>query len=213
MAGSPLEKPSLRVRRPEPQPVPRLAGLLDAAESIFIAKGYHTATMNEVARAAGMSKKTVYALVESKAALFDALLAHHQDRFQFPDPLPGQTVNETLTADLLCLARFLLSDAQIAIVRLIMAEYTKSPELGRMFVQNRVTRAKAQLEDRLAALRGDSDVSDADVKELTAMLFGMTVGEFHLAVLVGFRAPPSRVALEKRVKRAVDIFLAGCCAR
>ncbi|OYV38447.1 MAG: TetR family transcriptional regulator, partial [Acidocella sp. 20-61-6] len=39
--------------------------LFDAAEDIFLLKGYHTATMSDVAKAAGMSKKTVYQLVES----------------------------------------------------------------------------------------------------------------------------------------------------
>ena len=44
------------------------------------------------------------------------------------------------------------------------------------------------------------------------MLFGMAIGEFHLGVLIGFHAPPTRQALEKRVRQAVDIFLAGCGA-
>ena len=41
------------------------------------------------------------------------------------------------------------------------------------------------------------------------MLFGMAIGEFHLSVLVGYRTVPSRQALEKRIRRAVDIFVAG----
>ena len=48
--------------------------LIAAAEDIFLAKGYHAATMNDVAKAAGMSKKTVYMMIESKAELFGALL-------------------------------------------------------------------------------------------------------------------------------------------
>jgi len=39
----------------------------------------------------------------------------------------------------------------------------------------------------------------------------MAVGEFHIGVLIGYRAPPSKPVLEHRVSRAVDIFLAGCC--
>jgi len=49
-----------------------------------------------------------------------------------------------------------------------------------------------------------------DVREMSAMLFGMAIGEFHLGVLIGFRTAPSKAALEARVRRAVDIFLAGC---
>ena len=52
----------------------RMLQLITAAEDIFLAKGYHTATMSDVAKAAGMSKKTVYTMIESKAELFGALL-------------------------------------------------------------------------------------------------------------------------------------------
>ena len=52
----------------------RMLQLIEAAEDIFLAKGYHAATMNDVAKAAGMSKKTVYTIIESKAELFGALL-------------------------------------------------------------------------------------------------------------------------------------------
>jgi hypothetical protein len=45
--------------------------------------------------------------------------------------------------------------------------------------------------------------------EISAMLFGMTIGEFHLGVLVGFRGPPSKSLLEKRIRDGVAIFLAG----
>jgi AcrR family transcriptional regulator len=193
----------------EPTVVPRLAALIGAAETIFLEKGYHAATMSDVARAAGMSKKTVYTMIESKDELFGALLAHHNAMLKFPEPEPGWTAREMLVANLLALGRFLLSPEQIAILRLIMAEYTHSPELGHMFVQNRVMKAKSKLEGCLGELGRGHGCSAAEVKEMAAMLFGMTIGEFHLRVLVGYRAAPSRPALEKRVRRAVDIFLGG----
>jgi hypothetical protein len=42
------------------------------------------------------------------------------------------------------------------------------------------------------------------------MLFGMAIGEFHIGVLIGFRPQPTKAMLENRIRRAVDIFLAGC---
>jgi hypothetical protein len=45
---------------------------------------------------------------------------------------------------------------------------------------------------------------------MSAMLFGMAIGEFHIAVLIGFRPPPSKAILESRIRKAVDIFTAGC---
>jgi len=189
----------------------RLAVLVTAAESVFLQKGYHAATMNDVAKAAGMSKKTIYELVDSKAELFFSILADHHEKIIFPAPKPGWTVADILTANLLALGRFLLEPAQVALLRLIMAEYTHSPDFGRLFMRSRLVKAKARLEDALASVAREQGVPAAQAKEGSAMLFGMALGEFHIGTLIGFRPPPSRQALEARIRRAVEIFLAGVC--
>ncbi len=188
---------------------PRLPRLMAAAESIFLAKGYHTATMTEVAKAAGMSKKTVYTLIDSKAELFAAILEHRQSLLVFPTPKPGWTLREALYANLLCVAHFLLSPEQIAILRLIMTEYTHSPDLGRVFHRARIAKAKSELESCLIDIVKDQAALAAAPKELAAMLIGMVIGDFHLGVLIGFQSSPSRPALERRVRQAVDIFVDG----
>ena len=80
--------------RPDPAEAAKLLQLIGAAEDIFLQKGYHTATMSDVAKAAGMSKKTVYQLIDSKAELFAVLLAHHQNLLNFPVPQPGWTAHK-----------------------------------------------------------------------------------------------------------------------
>src|SRR5579862_3700728 len=75
----------------------RLATLIAAAEGVFLQKGYHLATMNDVAQAAGMSKKTIYALVDSKIELFFAILADHHEKISFPEPALHWSVADTLT--------------------------------------------------------------------------------------------------------------------
>jgi AcrR family transcriptional regulator len=165
--------------------------------------------MDDVAQAAGMSKKTVYQLIHSKAELFLALLDHYQTRLNFPPPQPEWSEQRILVEHLLALARFILSPEQLAIIRLIMAEYTHSPDLSRVFHQSRFKKAKSRLEACLSDIAARQGAQFRDVSEASAMLFGMTLGEFHLSVLVGFRAPPSKTLLERRIRQGVAIFLAG----
>jgi AcrR family transcriptional regulator len=51
------------------------ARLMDAARKVFARRGYHAATLDEVAAAAGFTKGAVYARFASKAELMLALLA------------------------------------------------------------------------------------------------------------------------------------------
>ncbi len=201
-------------RTPEPRITPdeRLSALLEAAESVFLKKGYHLATMNDIAKAAGMSKKTIYAMVESKIGLFFSILADHHEKIALPAPEPDWSVADTLTAHLVTLGRFLLDPAQIALMRLMLAEYTHSSDFGRHFMRSKLVKAKERLEETLISITRAQGFSAADAKEFSAMLYGMALGEFQIGTLIGFRAPPSRAALEARARRAVDIFLAGCAA-
>ncbi len=203
-------RPARPAARREPLNSARMLKLIGAAEDIFLAKGYHAATMNDVAKAAGMSKKTVYQIIESKAELFTVLLAHYQSLLKFPTTQPSWSINDILVENLLCLGRFLLSSEQIAIIRLIMAEYTHSPDFGRSFHQKRVMKARFRLESCLLDIAGKDCMTLRDAREKSAILFGMALGEFHLGVLLGFHTAPSRPALERRIRRAVALFLAGC---
>ena len=64
------------VGRPEvPNPLAtRREQILDAATTVFAEKGFHRATIREVARAAGVADGTIYNYFENKAALLLGLL-------------------------------------------------------------------------------------------------------------------------------------------
>jgi len=187
----------------------KLLQLIEAAEDIFLAKGYHTATMSDVAKAAGMSKKTLYQLVESKAGLFAALLEYRQEKLVIPVTQDNWPLHEILEQNLLCLAQFLLSAQQISIIRLIMAEYTHGKDFGRVFHQKRVMKAKLLLENCLTEIGPPAYRKVDNIKEMAAMLFGMALGEFHLGVLIGFRPMPTKAVLTRRIRLAVALFLGG----
>lgn len=67
---APLEAPPLRQRRKETRP----QELLDAALTLFVEKGFAATRSEEVARAAGVSKGTLYLYYPSKEELFKAVV-------------------------------------------------------------------------------------------------------------------------------------------
>ena len=67
-----------RLSRAEQRDLTR-ARLLDAAEQVFIERGFHATSVDEVAEAAGFSKGAVYSNFESKDELFLAVLDRRVD--------------------------------------------------------------------------------------------------------------------------------------
>lgn len=54
--------------------------LMESASSVFVARGYHAAGMDEIAEAAGVSKPVLYQHFPSKLDLYMAVLTRHVDR-------------------------------------------------------------------------------------------------------------------------------------
>ena len=80
---------------PMPRAIPkdRFHDLVEAATSVFLEQGYRRTQMADVAARMGVAKGTVYLYVESKEALFDAVIRHadHREPLQLPDALPIPT--------------------------------------------------------------------------------------------------------------------------
>src|SRR4051795_10438927 len=53
--------------------------LLGAAQEVFVAQGYHSAAMDDIAERAGVSKPVLYQHFPSKLDLYLALLDQHAD--------------------------------------------------------------------------------------------------------------------------------------
>ena len=88
---------SFRARRGRPCQIAepeRRQLLLDAAESVFVELGYSSASMDDIAHRAGMSKKTLYRLFETKEALFAAVIGSAID----PDKCPECPLRKRVAA-------------------------------------------------------------------------------------------------------------------
>ncbi len=183
--------------------------LIAVAEAVFLEKGFHAATMDDIARRAGMSKKTIYQIFPGKTALFDVLLTERLSPLFVPIENDGRPPAEILIDFLDRVARIVLSAEQIALTRLMVAESQRSPEIGQAFERQGIGRGNSALERWLAARKADGSLAIESAEEASAMLFGMTICEFVLSRLVNKRAPPTEDEVRRRIRDGVTIFLAG----
>lgn len=148
----------------------KLQAILEAALDVFLEKGFAEARLEDVAARAGVAKGTIYLYVRSKQALFEALVhsgiggpieAVERNVLDFDGSAEDQ-----LRALFLFLRKEVLGTRRMEIVRLLLMEAGRFPELAEIYHREVVSRG-------LRMLRGIAER-------------GVARGEFHSDELARF---------------------------
>src|SRR5260370_1614091 len=110
--------------------------IADAARREFLAHGYVGANVDEIARNAGVSKKTLYRLIPAKADLFRASVTDRIATFILAvddAALAALDVGAALERLMIEYGKLTLSADTIAIQKLAIAEANRFPELAASF--------------------------------------------------------------------------------
>lgn len=204
-----------------PAPVrPRRAGqeekrrrIVEAARLIFTTVGYDSASMNDIASAARVSKPTLYVYFEHKEALFAALVDDLCNRVpECGTPLDAEGEIADLRAYLVNYARLLMlkltRPEHIAFLRMVIGAASKFPELGRMTYEAGPAVGQA----RLARLferetqRGRLKVDDTTFA--AQQFFAVTQGGALRKALFNVGTVPTEAEIRACVEPGVDMFLA-----
>jgi AcrR family transcriptional regulator len=126
----------------------RPAEILDAALTVFSARGFAAAKLDDVAKEAGVSKGTLYLYFESKEALFEAMA---MELMRVPVLAQLETIAkaETATEGLRQLVQFMtlmLDDPRrSALPKLIIAESAGFPELAKIWLKSVIQPVRKRL--------------------------------------------------------------------
>jgi AcrR family transcriptional regulator len=184
----------------------RRGQLVAIAGEMFLQKGYRATTMDDIAQCAGMSKKTVYQIFSAKSELFDALLTEWLAPFTIPVEADGQPPHEVLN-DVLCrLVNFALSERQISMTRLLIAEAPHSEDIAIALERQGIGRGKGALEQYLAAETARGTFSIDDPEDAANTLFFTAAGNFLFGLLLRTQPRPSVADVAARVKQTVTTF-------
>jgi TetR/AcrR family transcriptional regulator, mexJK operon transcriptional repressor len=181
--------------------------LLDLAKGAFAAEGLHRTTMDDVARLAGCSKKTIYKVFDSKEALFEAVLHSFHGTFlavQVKETLPPEAA---LRDFLLRIADVMLEDKALALQRIAVAEASRGFTVTRP--ESPDGKPIMALEIYLDKLERQGSHDFGGPQSGAKMLIGMALGAFHQHSLINMIPRIEQNELEAHVTRAVAIFLRG----
>jgi AcrR family transcriptional regulator len=216
-AGVPQRHAGTRGRPRRIEQAERREKLIEAAEQVFVETGYGAANVDDIARRAGMSKKTIYQIFDTKESLFAAVIAARRAALASTIATEGcaetDSPEKVLRHFLSGVARFVLAPRQAALYRLVIAESQRAPELAHAFYREGPTKARMALTQWLARQHEESVLHVPDAASAAGMLFSMVIAEPQMCLLIGESREPSEEAIQERVGRAVDTFLNGALPR
>ncbi|MGE4372193.1 MAG: TetR/AcrR family transcriptional regulator [Xanthobacter sp.] len=201
-----------RCRRGRPKLMPDEAQrdrIVEKARRLFLAHGYGRTTMDDVAAACRMSKRTLYRLFPGKMELFSAVLELHRRSML---ALPGCYDHLSLEEALATIFHADISPEddreRVALLRLVLVETRQFPELGEMLRQQGGDSSRSELARWLsvqnAAGRLCIDDADAMARLLMDMIFGAVLFKAD-----GELEWPGGAARGAHVRRCVRVFLHG----
>lgn len=185
--------------------------VVDGARRIFLRDGFDGASVDDIAREAGVSKATLYAYFPDKRLLFTEICSsecRRQTEAAEAEMDYSAPIDEILTFAATRIAGFLMSDFGRNMFRLVVAEGARFPDLARQFYEN----GPGLIHDRLVhhmrhmAAKGQLRIEDFD---LAADQFAqLCKAHIHEKLIFGLSDRIKPADVEKSIRGAVEMFMA-----
>ncbi len=186
--------------------------IIEGARAIFLAQGFDAASMNDIARAAGVSKGTLYVYFKHKEELFEAIVERECDAqaegiFDF-DP-NDRDVEAVLMRLGVAYVTFLCRPEKASAIRTVIAIADRMPEVGRKFYESGPALGMKQLADYLDAQMAAGFLAIDDVEVAAVQLMESYQAMLFKPMVFNFAPAPSKQQIERVVRVAVKTFLAA----
>jgi AcrR family transcriptional regulator len=187
--------------------------ILDGARAVFLRDGFDGASMNDIAKVAGVSKGTLYVYFQSKEALFEALVRHDKRQqaeqmcvWRSEDGDPND-VPAALGRVARSLLRIMIRPEHIAQVRMVMGVAPKFPQIGRAFYDAGPNYGQSRLIAYFDRQVAEGRLVIADTRRAATDFIQLAVGDFHKRLMFGIDETIDPNEIDASVAHAVDVFM------
>jgi AcrR family transcriptional regulator len=142
--------------------------VLEGARTVFLTHGFEGASVDDIARVAGVSKATLYSYFPDKRLLFmevARLECARQGEESIKHIDLSASPREVLSGAARHMLGFMLSEFGQRVFRICVAEADRFPDLGRQFYESGPMMVRERLKSYMAdaAARGELRVTDFDL--------------------------------------------------
>jgi AcrR family transcriptional regulator len=186
--------------------------IIEGAREAFLEQGFDAASMNDIARIAGVSKGTLYVYFQNKEQLFQAICseeceAQAESLFRL-DPTDAD-VEKTLTRVGIDFLTLVCRPEKASSARTVIAIAERMPEIGRAYYESGPARGIALLSDYLKSQVDQGVLAIEDCEIAAAQLIEAFGATLFKPLMFNFGKPPTPARIRYVVGIAVRAFLAA----
>ncbi len=195
----------------EPPKGRKVEQVLAGAHAVFMERGYEGASVDAIAKAAGVSKATLYSYYPDKRVLFAAVAqaaCEEQTRraLRFADE--DAPFDERLYKGCRSFMEFLYSPFGVQMYRTVVAESARFPEFGQRFWTTGPGMAHREMVKMFREAEADGHVKIDDYELAAETLTELCKTYLHPRVVLGVIDRASPDDLDRIARHAVQVFLA-----
>lgn len=182
--------------------------IIEAAHQMFLEHGYGASSMDGIAAAAQVSKRTVYSHFANKDELFRQIIHAFCGRMSNVDLQDNEDapIEIRLKQVGIQLIHIILHPEAMATLRIVMAEKDQFPSLAKAFWEAGPLENLNQIAATLAAA---PELEFDDPALAARQLAGTFKGPYFIASMLGVEPRPSEAEIEHHVDVAVERFVSA----
>ena len=189
--------------------------IIEGARKVFMDLGFDGASMGEIARAAGVSKGTLYVYFADKSRLFEAIveeeaLEQGKIRFNFD---PARDVTTTLTEFGQAYIAMICRPGGGSAIRTVMAIAERMPEVGRRYYENVLEQTISRLATYLDARVKLKELAIDDCQLAASQFMLMCQASLFLPFIFQAAPAPTPERIAQVIGSATRMFLTGYQAK
>jgi AcrR family transcriptional regulator len=185
--------------------------ILDGARAVFLEYGFDGASMGEIARAAGVSKGTLYVYFADKNSLFCEIVEQEslaQGMLSF-DFTPERDVEATLRVFGAAYIQLICNPRGASAIRTVMAIAERMPDVGRRYYERVIANTLQRFAGYLAIHVASGALRIDDCQLAAAQFMQMCQATLFLPFIFQASEPPSPARIAQVVDSATKMFLAA----
>jgi len=190
----------------------KVAQVLKGAQDVFMAEGYEGATVDDIAKAAGVSKATLYSYFSDKRALFGAvalIACEEQTHLSLSFAEEEGSFSDKLFKGCRSFMEFMYSPFGIQMFRTVMSEAARFPEFGQQFWATGPQMTHERMVEVFKQAVADGELAPIDDYALAAeTLAELCKIYLHPRLMLGVINHVEPDEIDRIAHHAVDIFLA-----